>query len=167
MTNYNQSMAYRGRIQKAVLKTMFIFAVLFQWHRNDTLQLQFDWHMPLFPDITMYHANWLIIIGCFYKSPANSWSVASHLARGIEKELNFSVGLKHLVCSGHVSVLCMKGESSTLTSPSQMRQLPACLRAPGLTIRAADITQCAEEKAFILHTKLFASKAIKGYRAKQ
>jgi len=45
-----------------------------------------------------------------------------------------------------------------------MRQLPACLRVPGLTIRAAH-TQCAEEKAFILHTKLFASKAIKGYRA--
>lgn len=134
-----------------------------KWHTSASMWLTHA-SLPRHKNVSCKLASnhWL-----FHKSPANSWSVASHLARGIEKELNFSVGLKHLVCSGQVSVLCTKGESSTLTSPSQMRQLPACLRAPGLTIRAAHITQCAEEKAFILHTKLFASKAIKRYRAKQ
>lgn len=39
-----------------------------------------------------------------------------------------------------------------------MTQLPACLRAPGLAIRAAHITQHAEEKAEFLHSKLFIRK---------
>lgn len=52
----------------------------------------------------------------------------------------------------------MRGESCTLTSPSQMRQLPAALGAPGLTIRAAHITQHAEEEAFYSACQIISSK---------
>lgn len=83
-------MAYRGLIQKAVLKTMFIFAVLFSGTEVTYFSFNVTGYMPFFHHVLSYlcdtrHKN----LSC--KLSGNHWLFHKSAANVVEMIESFSV----------------------------------------------------------------------------